>query len=116
MALKVRVVPHVGCLQLEGCWTTTELLALLAGVSLEASDSDQGSQIDAHEEAVIDLERMQSLMECRAESMESWGLIGPGFLGPFDGWFARLDVSWHLVATARNRHRQSRSSSGRRNR
>ena len=82
MALKVRVVPQVGCLQLEGCWTTTELLALLAGVSLETSDSTQqvrciggtdwGSQIDAYEEAIIDLERVQSLMECRAESMESW--------------------------------------------
>ena len=62
-------------LQLESGWTTTELLALLAGGSFETTGatqqscctggSERGSQIDAREEAIIELERVQALLECR---------------------------------------------------
>ena len=69
-------------LQLESGWTTTELLTLLAGGSVQTSFSthrscctggiERSSQIDAHEEAIIELERLQALLQCRLESMECW--------------------------------------------
>ena len=80
-------------LQLESGWTTTELLALLAGGSFFAAQQscctggiERGSQIDAHEEAIIELERVQALLECRVEYMEGrvtqlWNLVH-GLLGP----------------------------------
>ena len=59
-------------LQLESGWTTTDVLALLAGGSFETNLATQqscctcgierGSQIDAHEEAIIELECVQALM------------------------------------------------------
>ena len=84
-------------LQLESGWTTTELLALLFGGSFVTRSStqrsccnggiEQSSQIDAHEEAIIELERAQALLECRSESMEGWVTqlwnLGQGLPGPF---------------------------------
>ena len=84
-------------LQLESGLTTAELLALLAGGSFDTSGSTQqsrctggierGSQIDAHEEAIIELERVQALLECRVGSMEGWVTQ----LWNFGAW-----VSWSL--------------------
>ena len=83
-------------LQLESGWTMTELLALSAGGSIETGGAtlqscciggiERGSQIDAHEEAIIELERVQALLKCRLESMEGrvtqlWNFVH-GLLGP----------------------------------
>ena len=95
--------------------TTTELLALLAGGSFEttgvsqqsccSSGSERGSQIDAHEEAIIELERVQALLECRLESMESrvtqlWNLVH-GLLGPCNEHCSRSleNISFHAKRT-----------------
>ena len=85
-------------LQLESGWTTTELLALLAGGSFVTRGStlqscctggiERSSQIDVLVEATIELERVQAFLECRLESMEGWAPqlwnSGHGLLGLFD--------------------------------
>ena len=98
-------------LQLESGWTTTELLALLAGGSVETRGSTQrscctggierSSQIDAHEEVIIEVERVQALLECRLESMEGWVTqlwnLEHGLLGPFDEQCSRSLEASHIV-------------------
>ena len=72
-------------LQLDSGGTTTDLLTLLAGGSFETSGIECSSEIDSHEEAIIELERVQALLECRLGSMEGWVTqlcnFGHGLLG-----------------------------------
>ena len=89
-------------LEVESGWRTTELIALLAGGSVGTSGSTQrscctggfewSSQIDA--QAIIELEGVQALLECRLESMECW--VSQLWNVPFDEQFSR-PFGKHLI-------------------